>query len=459
MSRLLNSAVVLALALATPAFAQDAATGRAIYQKASPSMVAVSYVWEREVGKQELVSVGVVVGEDGTVIFPLAAVPAALPDIQLKEFKVIVPKVDTDHEELDAVFLGRDERHNVAFVKIKDASKKLPVLTFTDKKVDIAEPIYSVGVLPKESGYKTFLSMGTVAALLRGETPSILMSGALADVGGVAFNSGGEAIGYVFPQPNATLFLEPRDPRQSSDNTTFFVPASEILPAIAKPPVEGKPAPLPYTGIFGMTGLSKDLAEVMDLKGKPAAEIGDVIPGSPAEKAGLLKGMIIIEIDGQKLEQADQPEELSGIISKKIVMKNPGDTITFTVIEKKGAEPKKIAITLTERPAQPNTAPRFYAEDLGYTVRDAVFLDLYSRKLPLDSKGVVIDFIKPQGAAATAQLKRGDMVTKLNDQPVTDVAAFKTEYEAFRKDKAKEALVLQVVRAGATQIIRIEPPQ
>ena len=51
------------------------------------------------------------------------------------------------------------------------------------------------------------------------------------------------------------------------------------------------------------------------------------------------------------------------------------------------------------------------------------------------------------------------MVVELNGREVKDLAQFKTEYEQFRKDRPKDAVVMVVLREGKNQTIRIEPPQ
>ena len=116
-------------------------------------------------------------------------------------------------------------------------------------------------------------------------------------------------------------------------------------------------------------------------------------------------------------------------------------------------------VELTERPRGANLAERYYAEDLGFGVREMVFMDTYVRKLQPDAKGVVVAIIKPQSSAAAAKLQGNDLITEMNGQPVENLEQFKKAFEEIRKEKAKEALVLVVLREGTTQTIRIEPPQ
>jgi S1-C subfamily serine protease len=118
-----------------------------------------------------------------------------------------------------------------------------------------------------------------------------------------------------------------------------------------------------------------------------------------------------------------------------------------------------VKVSLEERPMMPNLAKRYYAEDLGFSVRELVFIDRYQRRLKDDAKGVVVTLIKPQSAAQSAKLGMNDMITEMNGQPVASVEEFQKGYEAIRKEKAREALVLVVQRESNTQVIRIEPPQ
>jgi S1-C subfamily serine protease len=147
------------------------------------------------------------------------------------------------------------------------------------------------------------------------------------------------------------------------------------------------------------------------------------------------------------------------ILMKDMKRLKVGTEVTFGVITEPNKPAKEIKVTLAERPKQQNQAKRFFAEDLGFTTREIVFDDTYGRRLPADQKGVIVALIKPSSAAQTGKLDRGDLITKINQTPVTDVDQFKTAYQEFRKAKPKEAVVLEAIRQGTDEIIRIEPPQ
>jgi S1-C subfamily serine protease len=464
--------VLVTLAMCSLIFARPAPAdvgpeaAQALYERVTPSLVGVKFTWESEVGRRELSGAGTVVRDDGLIVCQLAVFDMRIPDDQLKEFKIVVPDpAGGDPTELDARLHGRDERYNLAFLQPTDPSadgRKWQPVTFEDVPVRVGETVMSVGLLPEAAGYKTYFAEAAVSVALRGETPQVLVQGgALTGVGSPVFNSEGKAIGVVNFQPGTTPFLnDPQNALASINNPPrFFLPARDFLPALAEPPQEGKPVAMPWIGVPQLTGLTKDVAEVFDLVNQPAIQVGEVIPNTPAAEAGLKRGDIIVKLNDQPLERGDEPDELPQIFRRRMMRMKVGESVKLGVLRAKGEPLQDITITTAEMPPRPNTAKRWYAEDLGFSAREVVFTDTYSRRLPADAKGVVVALIRPQSAAQTGGLQMNDMVTELNRQPVTDLASFQKAYESFRADKPKEAVVMVVLREGNTQTIRIEPPQ
>ncbi len=467
---LILSVLILALFFTTSPAARggvDPELARKLYERVTPSLVAVQYVWETELGRRELAGAGIVVNGSGLVMFSIALVDMRIiPDEQMKDFKIIVPRFDKDSEEIEAVFQGRDERTNLAFVRTKEP-QKWQALTFEDVSYTVGEPVLSVGLLPKDAGYKTYLMQAAIAAQLRGEVPQVMTSGGLAAVGSPVLNVKGQAIGFVNFQSDQSPFLSIGDDRrgQALQSVTsppiFFVPTRDFAAGIKTPPVAGEPSPIPWMGIpqSAMTGLNKDVAEELGLKDQPAIELGDIIKGTPADKAGLKSGDVVVKLDGEALERGDAPEELPMILVRDLRRKQVGDEVTLSLLRAKGEPLADVKVKLEERPMMPNVAKRYWAEDLGFSVRELVFIDKYQRRLKDDAAGVVVTLIKPQSSAASAKLGMNDMITEMNGNPVTGVEEFQKAYEATRKEKPKEPVVLVVQREGNTQVIRIEPPQ
>jgi serine protease Do len=437
---------------------------RKMYDDKKDSLVAVKYTWEWELGSQDLVAAGIVVGDDGLVMIPIATVtPNSIPLEQMKDFKIIVPSMTEDETEIDATLEGRDERTNVAFVRAK-TPQKWKSIKFVDAPMEIGDMVYSVGLLPKGAGYKAHATMGMISARLRGPVPQVLVEGDLASVGAPVFNAKGEAIGMVHPRSMEEALLDnpqaPDDMPMVTSPPKLFIPMSDYAQSLDNPPVAGKTDPIPWLGAIQMKGLDKEFAEFFDLKNTPAVQIGDVVKDSPADKAGLKTLDVIVKMDEKGLERGDLPIELPQILNRKIQRMKVGDKVTFSVIHQKGEPPKDITVTLEERPRQPLEAHRFYAKDLGFVAREVVFVDTYRRKLPQTATGVVVAMLRPNAAAAAAKLQVNDLVTQMNGKPITDLDTFKKEYQQFRKDKPHDPVVFEVSQLdGKQQTINIEPPQ
>jgi serine protease Do len=466
---MLNCRLIAVLALtvaATPALSIDPATAQKIHKDATPSLVAVQYTYEGELGRRELAGAGIVVSNDGLIMTSISLTPLSLPDEQMKSFKIIIP--GDEQNEIDATFIGRDERANTAFVKANPsendkAKVQWKPIKFEDVPVNVGDEIVSIGLLGKTAAYQSYFADALVSANLRGEIKHVLATDGLGSVGSPVFNTKGQAIGWVHMQLGQQAFLNDSNPESVIQSLYIaprtFVPTQEFARSLADPPVAGQPLKLPWMGVAQMGGLKKEVAEFFGLKDKPAVQIGDVIPGTAAEKAGLKPGNIIVGMNGKDLDRGDVPDEAALILARKVRWMKPGDEVAFSVITEPNKPPSQLKLTLTERPKQENKAKRFYAEDLGFTAREMVFDDTYQRKLQADTKGVVIALVKPASPAQSGKLRNGDLVTRLNQTAITDVDQFKQAYEDVRKEKPKEAVVLEVTRQGQDEIIRIEPPR
>jgi serine protease Do len=458
-------AFVLTFLIAASSHAISPEAAQKLYDQAAPSLVAVRYTWENELGRRELTGAGVVVSADGLVMSPLSVFDTRIPDDQMKDFLIIVAHEDRDAEEISADFVGRDERSNVAFLKAKPAkdgkTREWKPVKFEEAAVSVAQPVYSVGMLPEMANFKPYFMEAAVSAQLRGEQPQVLVQGGLAAVGSPVYTADGKAIGVVNWQPGQSVFLN--DDRNALGSVIqppkFYVPTRDFQTSLSDPPKAGEPLKLPWMGVSQMTGLSKDVAEVYGLQNQPAVQLGDVIPGMPGAKGGLKQGDIIVKMNGQPLERGDEPDEVPQILRRNVMRMKVGDAVTFSVLRGRGEPLTDVKVTLEEMPKRPNSAKRWYAEDLGFSVREMLFMDTYARHLDPDAKGVIVALIRPQSAAQTGGLQNNDLITELNRQPVTSLEQFQKAYQEFRKASPHEAVVMVVQREANTKVIRIEPPQ
>ena len=465
---------------AAPVVPAGPGLARRLYDAVTPSLVAVQYTFTGEVQQQDVVVAGIVIDDRGLVMFPLAAVNDELPDEQLRRFKVIVPRTDADNDELDATFQGRDERSNMAFVRVNPAKATTGPTTgptaapartwtpvhFATTRPAVGDTVYSVGLMSRAGGYHSFLTESILSAHLRGPVRQELVAGGgLSAFGSPVYDATGVAVGIVGYQPPASLLLDDKNPQQallgSLATNRYYVPTSEFAIGLADPPSAGRPVVLSYTGLPELSGLKKDEADYLGLTGHPAVSVGDVLADSPAAEAGLKPRDIIVTFDGQPLERGDTPEELPMILRRQLQQLPPGTTITFGVLRGGPGQPlTTVPIKLGTRPEPANRAKRYWSDEIGFGVRQPVLLDRYARHMkPADAGGVVVTVLKPESTAQAAGLQPEDLVLQVNGQPTPTLAEFKTAYAGFRKAHPHEAIVMVVKRDNREQTIRIEPPQ
>src|SRR5690606_19199885 len=102
MLRWIRSLSAFAMLLAVPPAVQAAPEPPAkLYERVTPSFVAVKYTWDFELRRQELTGAGIVVSEDGLIMAPLGVFNMIIPDAQMKDFKIIIPSQEKDAEEID----------------------------------------------------------------------------------------------------------------------------------------------------------------------------------------------------------------------------------------------------------------------------------------------------------------------------------------------------------------------
>jgi len=449
--------LIVAVQMGSAAVGLSPDEAQRLCDRVRPSLVVVRYVIEAEAGRREFSAPGIVVGREGLVATVSALFPSTVPDEQMRQFTIIVP--GDAEEELPATFLGRDERSYLAVLKTVK-KQNWPAIEFEDLPVRMAEPVVSIGLLPKEFGYKPYFAQAYVSAVLHASMPWVVVSAdGLATVGSPVFNTQGKAIGLVqYPGRSSTESGQGGGAALTHGPTPrLFVASRMFLPTLRDPP-QGKPLRLPWLGTQ-LSALRKEVAEYYGLKNVPAAQVGVVVPDSPAQKAGLKAGDKIILLNGKPLERGDSLEETPNIFTRNLSWMKVGQKIRLTVLRAKGDPPVELTVTLGEQPRRANVAKRFYAEDLGLCLREIVFADTFANKLPADTKALVAAYIRPESSAATAGLRSGDVVKQMNGVAIESLDGWRRQYQEFRKSHPKQVVVLVAVRQGSTQVIRIEPPQ
>jgi serine protease Do len=192
----------------------------------------------------------------------------------------------------------------------------------------------------------------------------------------------------------------------------------------------------------------EELAQYFEAEPVPGAVVRSVDPDSPAEKAGVRAGDVLLSYDGERVT-AQFTEELPGIY-KKIADTPVGENVKLVVA--RGGEELVLGATTEEQGE--SSASEMDCESWGFTARGITRELALEFTLP-DQNGVFVAGVKPNGAAFQARLYPGDRIVAVGDEEVPDLEKLQSVYRASSGAKAEKVL-LTVMRRHSRRWILIE---
>ncbi len=345
-----------------------------------------------------------------------------------------------DKREMKARVIGTDSRTDIAVIKIEGSN--FPTLTLADSsKVEVGDIVLAVG---DPFGVGQTVTQGIVSATGRSglgiedvedfiQTDAAInpgnSGGALVDDEGhlvgintaIVGNSGGNVgIGFAVPINMAKHDLDSILAHGKVERGYMGVIPEDVTPALAK-------------AFHAATA---------------GALLGDVTPGSPAAQAGLKKGDIVVELNGQPVSNAND-------LRLRVGNMEPNGTITMKVL--RDGKQMDVSMHLGEFPSKEQrastTGPGESNSSLeGVTVENLTPEIAQQLKLSPATKGVVVDKVNPSSDAAEAGLQQGDVIQEVNHQPVTSAQDFHSAMSSVQKDNP---VLLLVNRGGNTAYVAI----
>ncbi len=346
----------------------------------------------------------------------------------------------TDKREFKAKIIGVDKRSDVAVVKIEAAG--LPAVKVGDvSRLKVGEWVMAIG---SPFGLENTVTAGIVSAKQRDTgdlLPLIQTDVAInpGNSGGPLINMRGEVVGI-----NSQIYSR----SGGYMGISFSIPMDEAVRVSDQLRSSGRVS----RGLLGVAigPVSKEVAESIGL-GKPVgALIQRVDSGSPAEKAGVEAGDIVVRFEGKAIEKFN---DLRQIVSNT----KPGTKSTITVFRR--GITKDLNITVAEAEADKPASKSLAREEkskpssVGQTVGLAISELPEAQKKELKIKGGVrVD--AATDAAARAGLRDGDVILQVNNVETTSIKEFET---ALAKHDKTKALPVTFLRANMVQIAVIKP--
>ncbi|HUO12907.1 MAG TPA: Do family serine endopeptidase [Caulobacteraceae bacterium] len=390
--------------------------------------------------KQQSSGSGFFISPDGYIVTNNHVVDGA------EDIKVVTK----DGTELKATVVGRDEGTDLAVLKVD--GNHFPYVTFeTAVTPRVGDWVVAVGNPFDLNGTAT---AGIISAYNRdiGENfvDYIQIDAPInkGNSGGPTFDVYGRVIGV-----NSAIY----SPTGGSVGIGFAIPAS-IADQVTKQLIAKGHISRGYIGATIET-LSDDLAESWGLSGRKGAQVTDVVPGGPAERAGLRSGDVVVAVDGVPVKSNTE-------MTREVAKAQAGDVVHLDVYRdgkemavdvKSGTRPSEEALADGNRPG--GDEDNGGSSDHPATAGPAV-LGMQLAPLNADTRGqynipdvikdgVVVQSVKGSSDAGDKGLQRGDVIVQAGDREVASAGDVAAAVDAWKK-AGRSSIPLAVRRGGGT---------
>jgi Do/DeqQ family serine protease len=376
---------------------------------------------------------GVIVNSQGYILTNHHVVDGAL------EIKVEL----TDNRVFTAKLVGSDAPSDLAVLKIE--ATNLPTLTLGDSdKVRVGDPVLAVGNplgigqtvtsgIVSAKGRTTGLSDGSFEDFL--QTDAAINRG---NSGGALVNTTGELIGI-----NSQIL----SPSGGSIGIGFAIPSNMARTVMDQLMKTGKVR----RGMLGVTiqSVDADLASSLNMPAARGAIVTSVTDGGPAARAGIKRGDVITAID-------KQPVVDNNSLRNIVASKTPGSNVEVTAMRNGGDQKFQVALAELPDRERPESEEETSSTNgntgnskFGLTLQVLTADSAQRYGLDPDDQGLLVTKVDPNGSAAEAGIRQGDVIQEVNHQAVRSVPDFSA---AMQRSGSRPALVLVKRRNQVTYL-------
>lgn len=353
-----------------------------------------------------------------------------------------------DKRSLTAKVVGTDPKTDIAVIKVD--AKDLPTIPWADSdKLQVGEYVLAIG---NPFGLNQTVTMGIVSAVGRAnvgiaeyedfiQTDAAINPG---NSGGALVNARGELIGIntaIFSQSGGYMGIG------------FAVP-SNMVRSVMDQLIKGGKVVRGYLGV-SIQELTQDLARQFGVAETKGVLVSDVLADSPAKRAKLERGDVIVEFDAHSVEN---PTQFRNLVAQTPI----GKKVHIRLL--RGGKERDLEVTIAE---QPKTIAQSESpgDEGGETRSSGTFAGMDVRELTPeltrrfnlsreDRGGVIVARMAEGSPAGEAGLQVGDLITEINRKPIAGLRDFQNVTGSLA---AKEPALVLVVRNGRNFYLTIKP--
>ena len=376
--------------------------------------------------KERSLGSGVIVSPDGYIVTNNHVVEKA------DEIKVTL----LDNRTLKGALVGSDPKTDVAIIKI--AANDLPTVTWGDSdRLQVGEFVLAIG---SPYGLSHTVTMGIISAVGRAnvgiadyedfiQTDAAINPG---NSGGPLVNIKGELIGI-----NTAIFS-----RSGGYQGIGFAVPSNMVRLVMDQLIRNGRVTRGWIGV-SIQELTPELAQEFGLTRTKGALVSDVVKDSPAGRAGIVRGDIILGLNGKEIKDVSS-------LRNMVAQSRAGSEIALKVL--RSGKEFTVKVTIAELPrevaeVQPDQLPHDTDARVltGLTVMDLSREIVRQLGFDKDEKGVVVVRVEPGSPADDAQIKKGDIIKEINKKEIYSLEGFNRITTNIKRD---QSVLLFVNRGG-----------
>jgi serine protease Do len=338
-------------------------------------------------------------------------------------------------KEYEGKVVGRDPKTDLALVKIEGSSDLQPLKLGNSEDLKVGSWVVAVG---SPFGLEQTVTAGIVSAKGRvigsGPYDNFIQTDASinpGNSGGPLINTKGEVVGI-----NTAIIA-------SGQGIGFAIPI-DMAKEIASQLQDKGHVTRGWLGV-NIQEVTPELAKSFGLKDNKGALVSQVVPNSPAEKAGIEQGDVILQFDGKDVSDS---KELPRIVASTPV----GKSVMVKIARDGKVTDRQVKLGEMEEKAEVAKAPSTHKR-LGIAVQNLT--PEIAKELGLKKEtGVVVTQVEPGSAASDAGIQTGDIIREVNRKPVKDAEDFVQKIE---KAKDQDNVLLFVQRGQNSLFAAITP--
>jgi serine protease Do len=336
-----------------------------------------------------------------------------------------------DDREFKAKVVGKDDRLDVAVLQLENAPHDLPIAALGGSEATrVGEYVVAIG---NPFGLGDTVTMGIVSAKGRtigaGPYDDFIQTDASinpGNSGGPLFNLRGQVVGI-----NTAI-------NPNGKGIGFAIPIDAVKLVLPQLIATGHVSRA-RLGVV-IQGMDEDLAKALGMDRARGALVEEVEPGSPADKAGIKAGDVIVSVDGQEIPHSED-------LPRSIAFHKPGAHAKLAVVRDKQKRDVDVVLSaLTDEGEHATRGPQGQGERQGQP-SSGLGVGIGEE----DGK-VVVERVAPNGPAS-GKLRPGDVIEEIDHQPVTSASDLSSKVRAAPVDKP---VLLRVKRGDQSRYVAIE---